>query len=74
MFWVGAEERVLDPSPSQCSASMLEASAGQSGGPQEEVLESCPSFSPLLGLFCPTRLCRGFPWLLLALVMVLWPL
>ena len=39
-------ERVLDPSPSD---SDLEASAGQCGVHQEEVLEFSPSFSPLLG-------------------------
>ena len=44
-----AEERVLDPSPSQVLVSVLEASAGRSGVPQEEVLESSPSFSPLSG-------------------------
>ena len=42
----GVGERVLDPSPGD---SVLEASTGQSGGPQEEVLESSPSFSPLSG-------------------------
>ena len=45
----GAEERVLDPSPSQVSVSVLGASTGQVGVPQEEVLESSPSFSPLSG-------------------------
>ena len=44
-----AEERVLDPSPSQVLVSVLEDSAGRSGVPQEEVLESSPSFSPLSG-------------------------
>ena len=46
MFWGGAEERVLDPSPSD---SVLGASTGQAGESQEEVMESSPTFSPLSG-------------------------
>ena len=45
----GAEERVLDPSPSPVSVSVSGASTGQVGVPQEEVLVSSPSFSPLSG-------------------------
>ena len=47
----GAEERVLDPFHSQVSTSVLGASTSQVGVPQEEVLESSPSFSPLSGSF-----------------------
>ena len=46
MFWGGAEERVLDPSPSD---SVLGASTGQAGESQVEVMESSPSFFPLSG-------------------------
>ena len=52
MSWVGgggAKERVLDPSPSPVPVSVLGASTGQVGVPQEEVLDSSPSFSPLSG-------------------------
>ena len=42
----GVEERVLDPSPSD---SVLGASTGQAGEPQEEVMESSPTFSPVSG-------------------------
>ena len=42
----GAEERVLDPSPSD---SALGASTGQAGVSQKEVMESSPTFSPLSG-------------------------
>ena len=49
MFWGGAEKRVLDPSPSQVSGSVLGASTSQVGVPQEEVQESSPTFSPLSG-------------------------
>ena len=61
----GAEEGVLDPSPSQGSvcvsgglrrgfwiplpATVLGASTGQAGVSQEEVMESSPTFSPLSG-------------------------
>ena len=46
----GSEERVLDPSPSPqfSDDGVLETSA-ISGVPQEEVLDSSPSFSPLSG-------------------------
>ena len=40
----GVGERVLDPSPSD---SVLGASTGQAGEPQEEVMESPPTFSPI---------------------------
>ena len=43
---MGAEERVLDPSPSN---SVLGASTGQAGESQEEVMESSPTFSLLSG-------------------------
>ena len=42
----GVRERVLDPSPSD---SVLGASTGQAGVPQEEVQDSSPSLSPLSG-------------------------
>ena len=45
----GAEERVLDSSASQFSVIILETSTDQVGVPQEEVLESSPTFSPLSG-------------------------
>ena len=49
-FWGGgAEEGVLDPSPSPGSVSVLGASTSKVGVPQEEVLDSSLSFSPLSG-------------------------
>ena len=56
----GSEERVLDPSPSQqlSGDSVLEASA-MAGVPQEEILDSSPSFSPLSGSVLSLRPSSG---------------
>ena len=61
-FWGGTEERVLDPSPSPGSVSVLGNSTGQVGVPQEEVLDPSPSFSPLpfRGLYYPLNHHRLF--------------
>ena len=46
VFWGGAGERVLDPSPSD---TVVGASTGQTGESQEMVMDSSPTFSPLSG-------------------------